>query len=34
MNQKISTMNISIGRLNTLQCLHRQPINLVVFQDS
>jgi len=32
--QKISTVTISIGRLNTLQCLHRQPINPVVYGGS
>lgn len=33
-SQKISTMTISKSRLNTLPCLHRTPINLVVFQGS
>ena len=32
--QKISTMTISKSRLNTLLCLHRTPINVVVSHGS
>ena len=31
---RISPRPISIGQLNTLLCLHLQPINLVVFKGS